>query len=79
MDILSEEFVEKTWQKVAEFTPERANKEMQAMGKNQPELLAPAGDWASLRAAVANGADIVRVHDVKETRRCVDLVDRVVG
>jgi hypothetical protein len=40
MDILSEEFVEKTWQKVAEFTPERANKDMQAMGKNQPELLA---------------------------------------
>ncbi|MFZ3138298.1 MAG: hypothetical protein WA126_13015 [Thermodesulfovibrionales bacterium] len=40
MDPLSEGFVEKTWQKVAEFTPERANKEMQAMGKNQPELLA---------------------------------------
>ncbi|RLF50167.1 MAG: dihydropteroate synthase, partial [Thermoplasmata archaeon] len=28
--------------------------------------------------AVINGADIVRVHDVKETRRCVDLVDQVV-
>jgi hypothetical protein len=40
MGTLSEAFVEKTWQKVAEFTPERANKEMQAMGKNQPELLA---------------------------------------
>jgi len=40
MDTLSEALVEKTWQKVAEFTPERANKEMQAMGKNQPELLA---------------------------------------
>ena len=40
MDTLSEEFVEKTWQKVAEFTPEMANKEMQAMGKKQPELLA---------------------------------------
>jgi hypothetical protein len=40
MDTLSEEFVEKTWQKVAEFTPERATKEMHAMGKNQPELLA---------------------------------------
>jgi hypothetical protein len=40
MDILSEALVEKTWQKVAEFTPDRANKEMHAMGKNQPELLA---------------------------------------
>jgi hypothetical protein len=40
MDTLSEEFVEKTWQKVAEFTPDRANKEMLAMGKNQPDLLA---------------------------------------
>lgn len=26
---------------------------------NQPELLAPAGDWDALRAAVANGADAV--------------------
>jgi U32 family peptidase len=26
---------------------------------NRPELLAPAGDWESLRAAVANGADAV--------------------
>src|SRR5271156_4018610 len=25
----------------------------------QPELLAPAGDWEALRAAVANGADAV--------------------
>jgi len=40
MDPLSEEFVEKTWQQVAEFTPDRANKEMLAMGKNQPDLLA---------------------------------------
>ncbi len=40
MDILSEGFVEKTWQQVAEFTPDRANKEMIAMGKNQPDLLA---------------------------------------
>ena len=40
MDPLSEGFVEKTWQKVAEFTPGRANKEMLAMGKNQPDLLA---------------------------------------
>jgi hypothetical protein len=40
MDILSEEFVEKTWQKIAGFTEDRANKEMIAMGKNQPDLLA---------------------------------------
>ena len=40
MDPLSEEFVEKTWQEIAAFTPERATKEMHAMGKNQPELLA---------------------------------------
>ncbi|MBE0428232.1 MAG: hypothetical protein IBX72_16555 [Nitrospirae bacterium] len=40
MDPLSEGFVEKTWQQVAEFTPDRANKEMIAMGKNQPDLLA---------------------------------------
>ena len=40
MDLLSEGFVEKTWQQVAEFTPDRANKEMIAMGKNQPDLLA---------------------------------------
>ena len=27
--------------------------------RNKPELLAPAGDWEALRAAVANGADAV--------------------
>ena len=36
------------------------------------------GSLAAACLAVANGADIVRVHDVKETRRCVDLVDRVI-
>jgi hypothetical protein len=40
MDLLSEEFVEKTWQEVAGFTEDRANKEMIAMGRNQPDLLA---------------------------------------
>jgi len=40
MDPLSEEFVEQTWQKIAGFTPARATKEMHAMGKNQPDLLA---------------------------------------
>jgi len=29
------------------------------VARNTPELLAPAGDWDSLRAAVANGADAV--------------------
>ena len=33
------------------------------------------GSLAAACLAVRNGADIVRVHDVKETRRCVDLVD----
>jgi len=36
------------------------------------------GSLAAACLAVANGADIVRVHDVKETRRCLDLVDCVV-
>ncbi len=33
------------------------------------------GSLAAACIAVANGADIVRVHDVKETRRCVDIID----
>jgi len=33
------------------------------------------GSLASACIAVANGADILRVHDVKETRRCIDLID----
>ena len=36
------------------------------------------GSLAAACIAVANGTDIVRVHDVKETRRCVDLVDCIV-
>ena len=36
------------------------------------------GSLAAACLAVANGADILRVHDVKETRRCVDLVDCIV-
>jgi len=36
------------------------------------------GSLASVCVAVMNGADIVRVHDVKETRRCVDIVDCIV-
>ena len=37
------------------------------------------GSLAAACLAIANGADIVRVHDVKETRRCVDLTDCIVG
>ncbi len=40
MEPLSKEFVEKTWKDVADFSPVRANSEMLAMGKNQPDLLA---------------------------------------
>jgi hypothetical protein len=40
VDPISEGFVEKIWRQVAEFAPDRANKEMTAMGKNQPDLLA---------------------------------------
>jgi hypothetical protein len=37
---IPEKTVEKTWQEVAGFSPQQASKEMQKMGKNQPELLA---------------------------------------
>lgn len=33
------------------------------------------GSLAATAVAVLNGADIVRVHDVKETKRCIDIVD----
>ena len=33
------------------------------------------GSLAAACMAVMNGADIVRVHDVGETRRCVDIID----
>ena len=36
------------------------------------------GSLAAACIAVMNGADIIRVHDVKETRRCIDMVDCVV-
>jgi len=35
------------------------------------------GSLATACIAIFNGADIVRVHDVKETRRCVDIVDHI--
>jgi len=36
------------------------------------------GSLAAACIAAFNGVDIVRVHDVKETRRCIDLVDCVI-
>ncbi len=36
------------------------------------------GSLATTCIAILNGADIVRVHDVKETRRCVDLIDCII-
>jgi dihydropteroate synthase len=35
------------------------------------------GSLAAACVAVVNGADIIRVHDVKQTRRCIDIVDRI--
>ena len=40
MELISEELAEKTWQKVAEFDPEEANKEMMRISKSQPYLMA---------------------------------------
>ena len=40
MKPLAEKFVEQTWQQIAGFPPERATKEMHAMGKSQPDILA---------------------------------------
>ncbi len=37
---IPEAIVEKTWQEVAGFTPDRAKKEMMKIGNTQPELLA---------------------------------------
>ena len=36
------------------------------------------GSLASACIAAMNGADIIRVHDVKETRRCLDIVENVI-
>ncbi|MCD6468784.1 MAG: dihydropteroate synthase [Thermoplasmata archaeon] len=49
-------------------------------GKNKPLPVVDRleGSLAAACVSVMNGADIIRVHDVKETRRCVDLVDCVV-
>jgi len=39
MERIPERIVEKTWQEVAGFSPDRAKKEMMKIGNNQPELL----------------------------------------
>lgn len=36
------------------------------------------GSLAAACAAVLNGANILRVHDVKQTRRCIALIDRII-
>ena len=36
------------------------------------------GSLAAACIAIVNGADIVRVHDVKETKLCIDIVDGIV-
>jgi dihydropteroate synthase len=36
------------------------------------------GSLAAACVAIINGADIVRVHDVKENRRCADLIDCII-
>ena len=40
MEPIPEEIVEKAWQEVAGFSPDRAKKEMMKIGNSQPELLA---------------------------------------
>jgi dihydropteroate synthase len=49
-------------------------------GKNQQLTVTDRleGSLAASCVAVFNGADIVRVHDVKETRRCVDFIDCII-
>jgi hypothetical protein len=40
MKTIPERIVEKTWQEVAGFSPDKANKEMMKIGNSQPDLLA---------------------------------------
>jgi uncharacterized FlaG/YvyC family protein len=39
MELIPEELVEETWQEVAGFSPIRGQKEMEKLGKKQPDLL----------------------------------------
>ncbi len=36
------------------------------------------GSLAAACIAVVNGANIIRAHDIKETRRCLNLIDCVI-
>ncbi len=38
-----------------------------------------AGSIASISIGIMNGVDIVRVHDVKETRQAIEIIDRIIG
>ncbi len=40
MKTIPERIVEETWQEVAGFSPDKAQKEMMKIGNSQPELLA---------------------------------------
>jgi len=40
MEPISEEIVERTWREVAFFSPDKAEREMEKIGRGQPELLA---------------------------------------
>jgi dihydropteroate synthase len=48
-------------------------------GKDKPNPVEDRleGSLAAATLAVLNGADIIRAHDVKETRECVDLLDHI--
>ena len=50
-------------------------------GEKQPLIVSErlGGSLAAAVIAVLNGADILRVHDVKETKRVVDLVNCITG
>ena len=37
------------------------------------------GTMASITASIINGARIVRVHDVEETRRTVAITEKIIG
>jgi dihydropteroate synthase len=36
------------------------------------------GSLAAAAVAILNGADIIRVHDVRQTKRCIDLIDCII-
>ena len=46
---------------------------------NQPPSERLEGTIAAVTAAIINGANIVRIHDVKQVKRAVDIADIIVG